>query len=322
MRALPPAEVPDLLAELADPDRYIPDTRVTALICARAVPCDPAHGDRLTDLLVAGLTDPHKAVRAQALPSGPGPTKPCGGPPWKGSWTRHTPIRTPTVRSWGRSRRRCSTGTYGEAKAYAPTRDARARQGERDHRDALRRIAALTGCLERTARQGLVADCRPLWRDTIALIAEHDASLRWAVTARTELWDPDAPPAERARELRAQARAVRDRPLLAARTAVTMARRSRRVSPAALTEARDAALAVPASGARWFARRRNGSLPPRDGLFVGLYAVALAENHASRATSTGGELGPELRVLRDLLAHPVPEVRDAACAALSTWERN
>lgn len=172
-----------------------------------------------------------------------------------------------------------------EAKAYAPTRDARARQGERDHRDALRRIAALTGCLERTARQGLVADWRPLWRDTIALIAEQDASLRWAVTARTELWDPDAP-------------------------------------PAALTEARDAALAVPASGAPWFARRRNGSLPPRDGLFVGLYAVALAENHASRATSTGGELGPALRVLRDLLAHPVPEVRDAACAALSTWERN
>ncbi|MET9857581.1 hypothetical protein ABZY57_32245, partial [Streptomyces sp. NPDC006450] len=67
VRALPPVEVPDLLTELADPGRHVPDTRATALICARAVPCDPAHGDRLTGLLVAGLTDPHGAVRAQAL---------------------------------------------------------------------------------------------------------------------------------------------------------------------------------------------------------------------------------------------------------------
>ncbi|MFJ7272397.1 hypothetical protein ACIQV3_38180 [Streptomyces sp. NPDC099050] len=67
VRALPPAEVPDLLAELADPGRHVPDTRATALICARAVPSDPAHGARLADLLVAGLSDPHGAVRAQAL---------------------------------------------------------------------------------------------------------------------------------------------------------------------------------------------------------------------------------------------------------------
>ncbi|MFF3212639.1 hypothetical protein ACFYYB_18455 [Streptomyces sp. NPDC002886] len=188
----------------------------------------------------------------------------------------------------------------------------------RDPRDALRRIAALAGGLERTAGQGLPAACLPVWRDAVALIAEQDASLRWAVAARTALWDPAAPATERARELRAQARAVRDRPLLAARTAVAMARRSPRVSAAALAEARDAALA---SGTRRFARRRGGRIPPRDGLFTGLYAVGLAADHASRAASTGGELGPALQVLRDLRAHPVPEVRDAADEALTTWER-
>lgn len=192
----------------------------------------------------------------------------------------------------------------------------------RDPRSALHRIAVLAGCLERTAGQGLPAACRPVWQNAIALIAEQDASLRWAVTARTALWDPAAPSAEQARELRAQARAVRDRPLLAARTAVAMARRSPRVSPAGLAEARDAALAVGAAGRRWLTRRRNGTLPPRDGLFAGLYAVALAEDHASRATSTGSELGPALRVFRDLRAHPVPEVRDAAHEALTTWQRS
>ncbi|MCJ0872032.1 hypothetical protein [Streptomyces sp. AP-93] len=198
---------------------------------------------------------------------------------------------------------------------------ARAEPAERDPRDALHRIAALAGSLERTAGQGLPGACRPVWQEAIALIAEQDASLRWAVAARTALWDPSAPASERARELRAQARAVRDRPLLAARTAVALARRSPRVSPAALAEARDAALAIGASGTTWFARRRSGTLPPRDGLFAGLYAVGLAEDHAGRAASTGSELGPALRVLRDLLAHPVPEVRDAADAALTTWER-
>lgn len=217
------------------------------------------------------------------------------------------------------------------AEARAWGRGARAEQYERvdpagpagrDPRDALRRIAVLAGFLERTAGPGLPTACRPVWEDAVALIAEQDASLRWAVTARTALWDPAAPAPERARELRAQARAVRGRPLLAARTAVAMARRSPRVSPAELAEARDAALAVGASGTRWFAtRRRNGSVPPRDGLFAGLYAVALAEDHASRAMSTGSGLGPALRVLRDLRAHPVPEVRDAADEALTTWER-
>ncbi|MCX4775629.1 hypothetical protein [Streptomyces sp. NBC_01264] len=205
----------------------------------------------------------------------------------------------------------------------ARRRGARAEPAERDPRDALHRIAALAGCLERTAGQGLPEACRPVWRDAIALIAEQDASLRWAVAARTALWDPAAPAAERARELRAQARAVRDRPLLAARTATAMARRSPRVSPAELARARDAALAGGAPGTRWFARRRpGGTLPPRDGLFTGLYAVGLAADHASRAASTGGGLGPALRVLRDLRAHPVPEVRDAADQALTTWERS
>ncbi|MFB6517659.1 hypothetical protein [Streptomyces sp. NPDC056401] len=207
------------------------------------------------------------------------------------------------------------------ADARARGRGAPAEPAERDPRDALHRIAVLAGCLEQTAGQGLPDACRPVWQHAIALIAEQDASLRWAVTARTALWDPAMPSAERARELRAQARAVRDRPLLAARTAVAMARRSPRISPAELAEARDAALAIGASGPRWLTRRRNGTLPPRDGLFAGLYAVALAEDHASRATSTGGELGPALRVLRDLRAHPVPEVRDAADEALTTWER-
>ncbi|MET9852791.1 hypothetical protein ABZY57_07590, partial [Streptomyces sp. NPDC006450] len=115
-------------------------------------------------------------------------------------------------------------------------------------------------------------------------------------------------------------------PLLAARTAVALARRSPRVDPAALAQARDAALSVGAPGARWFTRSRistlrHGALPPTDGLFAGLYAVGLAEDHASRAASIGGELGSALRVLRDLLVHPVPEVRDAADAALTTWER-
>ncbi|MFE4635923.1 hypothetical protein ACFRJ1_21460 [Streptomyces sp. NPDC056773] len=211
--------------------------------------------------------------------------------------------------------------TEAGADARARGRGAPAESAQRDPRNALHRIAVLAGCLERTAGQGLPEACRPVWQHAIALIAEQDASLRWAVAARTALWDPAVPPAERARELRAQARAVRDRPLLAARTAVALARRSPRVSPAELAEARDAALAIGASGPRWFKRRRNGTLPPRDGLFAGLYAVALAEDHASRASSTGGELGPALRVLRDLRAHSAPEVRDAADEALTTWER-
>ncbi|MFZ3492507.1 hypothetical protein ACODT5_04560 [Streptomyces sp. 5.8] len=208
------------------------------------------------------------------------------------------------------------------AQDRARGRGARAEPAVRDPRAALHRIAVLAGSLERTAGQGLPEDCRPFWRDAIALIAEQDASLRWAVSARTALWDPTAPAAERARELRVQARAVRDRPLLAARTAVALARRSPLVSPAALAEACDAAPAIGASGMWWSARRRNGTPPHRDGLFSGLYAVGLAENHASRAASTGSELGPALRVFRALLAHPVPEVRDAADEALTTWERS
>ncbi|MFE4262104.1 hypothetical protein [Streptomyces sp. NPDC056883] len=207
------------------------------------------------------------------------------------------------------------------ADARARGRGAPAEPAERDPRNALHRIAVLAGSLERTAGQGLPEACRPVWQRAIALISEQDASLRWAVKARTALWDPAAPSAERARELRAQARAVRDRPLLAARTAVAMARRSPRVSPDELAQARDAALAIGASGPRWFTRRRNGTHPLRDGLFAGLYAVALTEDHASRAASTGGELGPALGVLRDLRAHPDPEVRDAVDEALTTWER-
>lgn len=76
-------------------------------------------------------------------------------------------------------------------------------QADHDRRDALGRIAALAGCLERAAGQGLPEVCRPLWQGAIALIAQQDASRRWAVTARTALWDPDAPAAERDRDLRA-----------------------------------------------------------------------------------------------------------------------
>ncbi|MFK0256155.1 hypothetical protein [Streptomyces sp. NPDC090445] len=169
--------------------------------------------------------------------------------------------------------------------------------GEQHHAAVRHRVEALTRELERWAGQRLPDTCRPVWERACALLVAQDATLRLGVGLRTTL-GPGAGSDHEA-WLRTQARLVRDRPLLAARTARSEARRAGRPT---------------ASGLRGdLARSRSAAAP--DALFTGLYVLARAEEELGAARSAGGDTATPLTALTELCGHPSPDVRDAAAEA-------
>ncbi|NXY93767.1 hypothetical protein HYE82_05010 [Streptomyces sp. BR123] len=169
--------------------------------------------------------------------------------------------------------------------------------GEPHHAAVRHRVEALTRELERWAGQRLPDACRPVWERACALLVAQDATLRLGTGLRTTL-GPGAGSDHEA-WLRKQARLVRDRPLLAARTARAEARRAGRPT---------------ASGLRAdLARARSAAAP--DALFTGLYALARAEEELGAARSVGGDTATAMTALTELCGHPAPDVRDAAAEA-------
>ncbi|MFD0267468.1 hypothetical protein ACFVGY_12845 [Streptomyces sp. NPDC127106] len=166
------------------------------------------------------------------------------------------------------------------------------------HHAAVRhRVEALTRELERWAAQRLPDPCRPVWERAGVLLVAQDTTLRLGMGLRTAL----GPGAGSDHEvwLREQARLVRDRPLLAARTARSEARRAGRPT---------------ASGLHGdLARARSAAAP--DALFTGLYALARAEEELGATRSVGGDTAAALVALTELCGHPAPDVRDAAAEA-------